>query len=66
MMDEVNLLELLKTRLESANYNVIAASDETIALKEFEQQTFDLSIIDLQLVQQDGISLMEEFHKIRP
>jgi len=64
--DDVNLLELLKTRLESANYSVIAASDETIALKEFEQQTFDLSIIDLQLVQQDGISLMEEFHKINP
>jgi two-component system, NtrC family, response regulator GlrR len=64
--DDINLLELLKTRLESANYNVVAASDETTASREFEQQTFDLSIIDLQLVHQDGISLMEEFHKIRP
>jgi len=64
--DDINLLELLKTRLESANYSVVTSSDETIALKEFEQQTFDLSIIDLQLVHRDGMSLMEEFHKINP
>jgi len=64
--DDINLLELLKTRLESANYSIVTSSDETIALKEFEQQTFDLSIIDLQLVHRDGMSLMEEFHKINP
>ena len=64
--DDINLLELLKTRLESADYDVTAASNETIALKEFEQKSFDLSIIDLQLVHKDGISLMEEFHKINP
>jgi two-component system response regulator GlrR len=64
--DDINLLELLKTRLESANYDVTAASNETIAMKEFEQKSFDLAIIDLQLVHEDGISLMEEFHKINP
>jgi two-component system response regulator GlrR len=64
--DDINLLELLRTRLESANYDVTAASNETVALKEFEEKSFDLAIVDLQLVHKDGISLMEEFHKINP
>jgi two-component system response regulator GlrR len=64
--DDLNLLELLKIRLESANYDVTTAPDETTAAREFARQTFDLSVIDLQLVRQDGITLMEEFHKIKP
>jgi len=64
--DDINLLELLKIRLESAHYDVTTASDEAIAAREFAQRNFDLSVIDLQLVRQDGITLMEEFHKIKP
>ena len=64
--DDRNLVELIKMRLESANYEVITALDEEEAIKAIKSQVFDLSIVDLQLVHQDGISLMEEFHLILP
>ncbi len=64
--DDVNLLELLRMRLESANYEVETASKEEDALDAIAHHIFDLSIVDLQLVQRDGISLMEEFHQINP
>jgi len=64
--DDRNLLELLKIRLESAYYEVITALNEEEAIKAVKSQVFDLSIVDLQLVHQDGISLMEEFHLILP
>lgn len=64
--DDRNLLELVKIRLESADYEVTAAVREEDALDAIKKQVFDLSIVDLQLVHQDGISLMEEFHLILP
>ncbi len=64
--DDRNLLELLRMRLESANYEVITAINEEAAIQAIKSQIVDLSIVDLQLVHQDGISLMEEFHLILP
>jgi two-component system, NtrC family, response regulator GlrR len=64
--DDLNLLELVKMRLESANYEVTAASIEEEALEALKEQVFDLAIVDLQLAHQDGISLMEAFHRIKP
>ena len=64
--DDKNLVELVKMRLESAGYGVTAVLKEEDALETLKGQTFDLSIVDLQLVHQDGISLMEDFHLILP
>lgn len=64
--DDLNLLELVKMRLESANYEVTVASIEEEALGALKERVFDLAIVDLQLAHQDGISLMEAFHQIRP
>ncbi|MCJ7705146.1 MAG: sigma 54-interacting transcriptional regulator, partial [Desulfobacterales bacterium] len=64
--DDQNLLELLKMRLESADYEVTTASREEDALQAIKGQIFDLSIVDLQLAHRDGISIMEEFHLILP
>ena len=64
--DDLNLLELVKMRLESANYEVTAASIEEEALGALKERVFDLAIVDLQLAHQDGISLMEAFHQIIP
>ena len=64
--DDRNLLELLKMRLESAEYEVVATFKEEDAIEAAGSQTFDLSILDLQLLRQDGISLMEELHLILP
>jgi two-component system response regulator GlrR len=64
--DDRNLLELVKMRLESVNYEVGTALKEEEALEAVKSQIFDLSIVDLQLVRQDGIALMEELHSVNP
>jgi len=64
--DDKNLLELVKMRLESSEYEVTTAPLEEDALEAVKSQVFDLAIVDLQLVHRDGISLMEELHLILP
>ena len=64
--DDRNLLELIKMRLESSNYEVTTALVEEDAVEAVKRQVFDLSIVDLQLDQKNGISLMEELHLILP
>jgi two-component system response regulator GlrR len=64
--DDRNLLEVIKTRLESKQYDVITVSEEDKALDVFKSQVFDLCIIDLMLMNRDGISLMEEFRGFHP
>ena len=53
--DDANLLELIKMRLESADYAVTAAREEDNALAELKAGTFDLCIVDLMLANRDGI-----------
>jgi len=64
--DDKNLLEVLKMRLESADYEVATASNEEDAIKKMKGQPFDLSIIDLKLINKDGLSVMKELHLISP
>jgi two-component system response regulator GlrR len=64
--DDPTLLELLRMRLESADYGVTTAQEEKGAITAAKGQSFDLSIVDLKLGQGNGISLMEEIHSISP
>jgi two-component system response regulator GlrR len=64
--DDANLLELIKMRLESAQYEVTALREEENAVAAFKADAFDLCLIDLMLASRDGISLMEEFHAVNP
>jgi two-component system response regulator GlrR len=64
--DDSNLLEILKMRLEFSDYQVVTVLDEEDALKAIKEQAFDLSIIDLQLAERNGISVMEDVHQIIP
>ncbi|MBI5739263.1 MAG: sigma-54-dependent Fis family transcriptional regulator [Nitrospirae bacterium] len=64
--DDRNLLEVLKMRLESASYGVITAMNESDAATGVREQVVDLCIIDLQLGEEDGISVMKNIHRINP
>ena len=64
--DDKNLLDLIRIRLETSGYNVITANHENVAKEVACQEVFDAAIVDLQLVNQDGLSLMEELHDIYP
>ena len=64
--DDINLLDLIHMRLETSGYNVVAANHENVAKEVAIQEVFDVAVVDLQLVKQDGLSLMEELHDIHP
>ena len=64
--DDPNLVELIGLRLEAAGYEVLRAFDEGEAMRKVRETAIDLSVVDLQLVQRDGISLMESLHQVAP
>ena len=64
--DDRNLLGLIKMRLESSGYTVATALNDREAKAAVAGNALDLAIVDLQLGEQDGISLMEDLHKISP
>jgi two-component system response regulator GlrR len=64
--DDRNLLEIIRMGLETAGYEVVTAWQEEDAAAAVREQVFDLSIIDLQLIHQDGITLMEKLRLINP
>jgi two-component system response regulator GlrR len=64
--DDRNLLELLRMRLESSGFDVTTSLREAEARAATAEEVFDAAIVDLQLQEQDGISLMEEMHRISP
>ncbi len=64
--DDSNLLEVIKMRLESAEFDVVTALREDDAVTAVREHIFDLAIIDLQLAEGDGISLMADILKISP
>lgn len=64
--DDKNLIELIQMRLEKAGYDVATSLHEDEAIEKAKEQIFDLAIVDLQLINTDGISLMEDLHRIIP
>jgi two-component system response regulator GlrR len=64
--DDKNLLDLISMRLEASGYEVFAVDHENTALEIARKEIFDVAVIDLQLVKQDGLLLMKELHLIHP
>ena len=64
--DDRNLLDLIHMRLEASGYDVVAVDHENKAKEVTANEVFDVAVIDLQLVRQDGLALMEELRLILP
>ena len=64
--DDRNFLKLLKMRLEAANYEIATAMQGEDATAAVKSRVFDLSILDLHLGNQSGISLMKELRRHLP
>jgi two-component system, NtrC family, response regulator GlrR len=64
--DDKNLLELLRMRLEAADYEVATSLTEEEAEEMVREEAFDLAVVDLQLQKMDGIALMRQLHLIHP
>jgi len=64
--DDQNLLELVKSKLSAANFQVSVAFDGEEALRLAKASAFDLAIVDLRLADQDGMTIMEHLHALDP
>jgi len=64
--DDRNFLEVVRIPLERANYSVVTASREEEGVEAARKEMPDLSIVDLQLTHQDGVSLMLHLHATAP
>ncbi|HNT01636.1 MAG TPA: response regulator, partial [Candidatus Saccharicenans sp.] len=64
--DDVNILEVIKIRLEVEGYQVTAVESAEEALAKARQEFFHLAITDLKLGSTDGIELMENLLLINP
>lgn len=58
--DEKHLLDVIKLNLELENYEVITADKGKLALKKFNEQAFNLIILDVMLPEIDGFTLCEQ------
>jgi two-component system response regulator GlrR len=64
--DDQSILQMIKMRMESENFQVSIAMDYENALAKVKDDTFDLALVDLKLNRYNGIDLMEKFHRIDP
>ncbi|WP_456434445.1 sigma-54-dependent transcriptional regulator [Thermosulfuriphilus sp.] len=64
--DDLNILEVLKMRLEFKGYEVVAVSDPEEALDLFQEEDFDVVITDQRMDRMTGLELMLECQKVDP
>lgn len=58
--DEESIREVVKLNLELENYEVVTAINGKTALKHFEEQHFDLVLLDVMLPEIDGFQVCEQ------
>ncbi len=62
--DDLNILRVLKMRLEAEGYLVTTVAEAHEAIEIGKEEDFDLAIVDLKLTKQNGIELMEDLRQI--
>jgi two-component system response regulator HydG len=64
--DEENFLSLLSKILGKEGYEVRTTTDGNRALGWFEQEPFDLALVDIRMQPMDGLSVLERIKRLRP
>ena len=64
--DEKGGCALLRSHLESVGHNVTEASDGLVALAAFDQESYELIIVDALLPEEDGIMVARLSPKLQP
>jgi len=60
--DDENILEVIRTRLESSGYSVEAHAEPGAALEAMKDRPFDVVVTDVRMPGMDGIELMRRIH----
>ncbi len=58
--DEENIRDVVKMNLELEDFEVVTAADGRNAIKRFEEEHFDLIILDVMLPEMDGFQICEQ------
>ena len=64
--DDLNILKVLRMRLESGGYAVVTASETEEARKKILEGGFDIALLDLKLSEANGIDLMKNLREVDP
>jgi len=64
--DDINILRVIKLRLEAEGYHVTTAGKAKVALELANEEVFDFALVDLKLNGTNGIQLMENLHQLNP
>ena len=64
--DDINILKVIKMRLEAEGYQVTTAGKAKTALELATDDVFDFALVDLKLNGTSGIQLMENLHQLNP
>ena len=64
--DDLNILKVLRMRLESGGYAVVTASETEEAKERILEGGFDIALLDLKLSEANGIDLMKNLREIDP
>jgi DNA-binding NtrC family response regulator len=64
--DESDVLNICEKVLVKAGYTVFTALDAARARRLFDDEKFDLVILDIHMPDEDGISLLKHVHKLDP
>jgi len=64
--DEANVRTVFSDVLKRAGYRVKAVEDGHKAVKEVEEKTYNLALVDLRMPKMDGIEVLENIKKKKP
>lgn len=64
--DDINILKILRLRLEAEGFNVSIAEKPDVAVELAADEMYDLALLDLKLGDVDGIQIMEKLHQLNP
>lgn len=64
--DEVGYLKVLSKRLEKRNIEVIAANTGQRAIQLLRRNDFDVAVVDLKMMDMDGIEVLDILKKLDP
>jgi len=64
--DEVGYLKVLSKRLKRRNIDVIAANTGQKAIQLFRRNDFDVAVVDLKMMDMDGIDVLDVLKKMDP
>lgn len=63
--DDKNIVQVVRTRLQSENYDVDVAFSGPEALNLWQENQYDVMITDMKMPEMDGLELLSQVHQLK-